>query len=147
MTVSSQMKTPKVVQIKQMGNNRSLVVLEPFERGFGTTIMAPMRRIMLSSMVGHAIVMMNIEGMTDGYSALEGVLEDAVLIALNLKGVAIKINNADAAQLIINKVGPGVVYAKDIVSDADIEIMNPDHVIATITEDRSLILLVMQCLD
>ena len=130
----SMIKTPKVVQITSISKNRSLVVLEPFERGFGATLMNPIRRIMLSSMTGAAIVMMRIDGMVDGYSVLEGVNEDALMIALNLKGVAIKINNADSADLSIIKKGKGVVTAADIVSNVDIEIINPEHVIATITE-------------
>ena len=130
----SGLKTPKVVQVTEVSKNRSLIVLEPFERGFGTTLMNPIRRIMLSSMTGSAIVMMRIEGMVDGYSVLEGINEDALMIALNLKGVAIKINNAEFADLSIIKKGKGPVKASDIVSNVDIEIANPDHVIANITE-------------
>ena len=130
----SGLKTPKVVQVTEFSQNRSLIVLEPLERGFGITLMNPIRRIMLSSMPGSAIVMMRIEGMVDGYSVLEGVNEDALMIALNLKGVAIKINNADCADLFIVKKGKGPVKASDIVSNVDIEIANPDHVIANITE-------------
>lgn len=130
----SGLKTPKVVQVTEVSQNRSLIVLEPLERGFGITLMNPIRRIMLSSMPGSAIVMMRIEGMVDGYSVLEGVNEDALMIALNLKGVAIKINNADCADLSIVKKGKGPVKASDIVSNVDIEIANPDHVIANITE-------------
>jgi DNA-directed RNA polymerase subunit alpha len=130
----SGLKTPKVVQVTEVSQNRSLIVLEPLERGFGITLMNPIRRIMLSSMPGSAIVMMRIEGMVDGYSVLEGVNEDALMIALNLKGVAIKINNADCADLSIVKKGKGPVKASDIVSNVDIEIANPEHVIANITE-------------
>ncbi len=102
--------------------------------------MNPIRRMMLSSMLGSAIVYMKIEEKNDGYSVLEGggVREDALTIALNLKGVHIKINNADSAELSITKKGPGVMTAGDILSNVDIEIANPDHVIAHITEAKEL---------
>ena len=96
----SKVKKPEVVQVTEISKNCSLIVLEPFERGFGTTLMNPIRRMMLSSMLGSAIVYMKIEEKNDGYSVLEGggVREDALTIALNLKGVHIKINNADSAE-------------------------------------------------
>lgn len=130
----SQMKTPKAVQVSAVSPNRSLVVLEPFERGLGTTLMNPIRRMLMSSMTGYAIVSMRIDGLSDGYSIVEGVLEDAVVIALNLKGVALKINNSDVAELSICKKGPCTITAGDLQSNVDVTIANPDHVIAHVTE-------------
>ena len=135
----SQLKTPKAVQVTAVTQNRSLIVLEPFSRGYGTTLMSPIRRIMLSSMPGFSIVLMRIEGVVDGYGVVDGVLEDAINIGLNLKGVSLRINHGQSADLIVSKRGPCTVTAGDIQSTGgDVEIMNPDHVIAHVTEPREL---------
>lgn len=129
--------TPSHIDVSEMGLSRAKIVLEPLERGFGHTLGNALRRILLSSMPGSAIVEVQIEGVEHEYSALEGVEEDVIEILLNLKGVAISLNARDEAHLTLSKVG-GVVTAGDIQKDHDVEIANPDHVIAHLSGDASL---------
>ena len=124
--------TPKHIQVDQVSNTRAQVVLEPLERGFGHTLGNALRRILLSSMPGCAVTEVEIDGVLHEYSAIEGVEEDVIEILLNLKGVAVKLNTADEAELSLSKEGPGVVTAGDFVLDHDVEIANPDHVVATL---------------
>jgi DNA-directed RNA polymerase subunit alpha len=125
---------PKSVKVQPIGQNRARVTVEPFERGFGHTLGNALRRILLSSMPGAAIVEAEIEGVLHEYTSIEGVQEDVVDILLNLKGVAIKMHNRSEAELSLTKKGPGPVTAGDIVTDHDIEIVNRDHVIANLTK-------------
>ncbi|MGN0974019.1 MAG: DNA-directed RNA polymerase subunit alpha [Bacilli bacterium] len=112
--------------------------LEPLERGFGTTIGNALRRVMLSSLPGSAISSIRIEGVQHEFQTIEGVVEDVTTIILNLKGVVVK--NHSSEQKIVRLVADkeGVVTAGDIERDADIEIINPDKVIATIAKGGKL---------
>ncbi len=130
--------TPKHIQVEQETPTRATVVLEPLERGFGHTLGNALRRILLSSMPGCAIVETEIEGVLHEYSTIEGVREDVIEILLNLKGVAVKLNAADETELTLSKEGPGVVTAGDFQLDHDVEIANPAHVIANLNEGGSL---------
>src|SRR5690606_9429650 len=112
---------------------RAKVVLEPLERGFGHTLGNALRRILLSSMPGCAIIEAEIDGVLHEYGSIEGVQEDVIEILLNLKGVAIVLQGKDRATLRLYKKGPGVVTAGDIQLDNDVEVKNPDHVFANIT--------------
>jgi DNA-directed RNA polymerase subunit alpha len=129
---------PKAVKVQPMGGNRARVTVEPFERGFGHTLGNALRRVLLSSMPGAAIVEAEIDGVLHEYTSIEGVQEDVVEILLNLKAVAIKMHARDEAELSLSKTGPGPVRAGDIVCDHDIEIVNPDHVIANLTKAGEL---------
>jgi len=104
--------------------------MEPFERGYGHTLGNALRRTLLSSMPGYAATEVSISGVLHEYSTLDGVQEDVVDILLNLKGVVLKLHNRDEATLILKKSGEGVVTAADIEQMHDVEIINPDHVIA-----------------
>ncbi len=130
--------TPKHIQVEQKSNTRANVILEPLERGFGHTLGNALRRILLSSMPGCAIVEAEIENVLHEYSSIEGVQEDVIEILLNLKGVAVKLNSTDEATLTLDKSGPGVVTAGDFQLDHDVEIANPDHVIATLNDAGGL---------
>jgi DNA-directed RNA polymerase subunit alpha len=130
--------TPKHIQVEQKTITRASVVLEPLERGFGHTLGNALRRILLSSMPGCAIVETEIEGVLHEYSALEGVQEDVIEILLNLKGVAVKLNSNDEAEITLDRKGPGVVTAGDFELGHDIEIANPEHVIANLNESGHL---------
>lgn len=130
--------TPKVINVDELGPTHAKVVLEPLERGFGHTLGNALRRILLSSMPGCAITEVEIDGVQHEYSNIEGIGEDVIEILLNLKGVAISMTGKDTAVLSINKQGPGVVTAGDIQIDHDVEIKNPDHVIATLSEGASI---------
>lgn len=132
--------TPKHIQVEQLSETRATVILEPLERGFGHTLGNALRRILLSSMPGCAVVETEIEGVLHEYSSIEGVQEDVIEVLLNLKGVAIKLNESDDAELTLNKQGPCVVTANDFQLDHDVEIANPDHVIATLNENGKLAL-------
>jgi DNA-directed RNA polymerase subunit alpha len=112
-------------------HNRAKVALEPFERGYGHTLGNAMRRVLLSSMVGYAATEVTIAGVLHEYSSIDGVQEDVVNILLNLKGVVFKLHNRDEVTLSLRKDGEGVVTAGDIQTPHDVEIINPDHVIAT----------------
>ena len=130
--------TPKHIQVEQQSITRASVVLEPLERGFGHTLGNALRRILLSSMPGCAIVETEIDGVLHEYSTLEGVQEDVIEILLNLKGVAVKLNSNDEAEIALDRKGPGVVTAGDFEIGHDIEIANPEHVIANLNENGHL---------
>ena len=130
--------TPKHIQVEQHSITRASVVLEPLERGFGHTLGNALRRILLSSMPGCAIVETEIEGVLHEYSTLEGVQEDVIEILLNLKGVAVRLNSNDEAEITLDRKGPGVVTAGDFDLGHDIEIANPEHVIANLNENGHL---------
>ena len=129
---------PRLVGVKKISNTRAKVTLEPLERGFGHTLGNSLRRILLSSMVGAAITEVEIDGVLHEYTTIEGVQEDVIEILLNLKGVALRMNNRTEANLTLSKKGPGVVTAGDIQLDHDIEVVNPEHVIAHLTKSGEL---------
>ncbi|HEU4618161.1 MAG TPA: DNA-directed RNA polymerase subunit alpha [Gammaproteobacteria bacterium] len=129
---------PRAVKVQPLSANRARVTVEPFERGFGHTLGNALRRVLLSSMPGAAVVEAEIEGVLHEYTSIEGVQEDVVDILLNLKGVAIKMHSRDEAELTLSKKGPGPVKAGDIQADHDIEIVNPDLVIANLTQSGEL---------
>jgi len=130
--------TPQVIQVDEYEKCHSRVVLEPLERGFGHTLGNALRRILLSSMPGSAVEEVEIDGVVHEYSTIEGVREDVIEILLNLKGVAIVLNNRDEAVLTLSKKGAGVVTAGDIAEDHDVQIVNPDHVIANLNTNGEL---------
>lgn len=130
--------TPRHIDVTESSPTRAKVVLEPLERGFGHTLGNALRRILLSSMPGCAITDVEIEGVQHEYSAIEGVQEDVIEILLNLKNVAVVMHEKDHAVVTLNKSGPGAVTAGDIQVDHEMEITNPDLVIANITGDVSL---------
>ncbi len=129
---------PKHIQVEQQNNTHATVILEPLERGFGHTLGNALRRILLSSMPGCAIVEVEIDGVLHEYSTIEGIQEDVIEILLNLKGVAVKLNTTDDAELILEKSSSGIATAGDFQLSHDVEIANPDHVIAHINENGSL---------
>ena len=135
---STELLTPRTIAVTEYDSTNARVVLEPLERGFGHTLGNALRRILLSSMVGSAIVEVEIDGVLHEYSAIEGVQEDVIEILLNLKNVAIVLHDKDEAELTLSKSGVGSVTAGDIQADANVEIRNPDHVIAHISGNTNL---------
>ena len=129
---------PRIVDVQNINERTARVVLEPLERGFGHTLGNALRRILLSSMPGCAVTSAEIQGVLHEYSTVEGVQEDVMDILLNLKGVAMTMHNREEATLSLTKKGPGIVTAGDITLDHDIEVVNPDHVIAHLTKDGEL---------
>ncbi len=129
---------PRVVNVQQISDTQARVTIEPFERGFGHTLGNALRRVLLSSMSGCAIVEAEIDGVLHEYTHIEGVQEDVVEILLNLKTVALEMHSRDEAYLTLSKKGPAVVTAGDIASDHDIDVKNPDLVIANINANGQL---------
>lgn len=134
----AELLTPRQIKVENLGERRAKVTLEPFERGFGHTLGNSLRRILLSSMPGCAVVEVEIDGVLHEYTTIDSVQEDVIDILLNLKGLAIKLEDKDEATLILQKKGEGPVTAADIEEQAGVEIFNPDHHIATLTKKGSL---------
>lgn len=122
--------TPRLVDVVRLSNTHSQVTLEPLERGFGHTLGNALRRILLSSMAGCAVVEAQIDGVMHEFTTLDGVREDVLEILLNLKGLSLRMGTRDEATLTLRKSGSGVVTAADIELTHDVELMNPSHVIA-----------------
>jgi DNA-directed RNA polymerase subunit alpha len=129
---------PKAIHVEPLGHNRAKVTLEPFERGYGHTLGNALRRVLLSSMVGYAPTEVTIAGVLHEYSAIDGVQEDVVHIMLNLKGVVFRLHNRDEVTLVLRKEGEGPVTAADIQTPHDVEIINPSHVIANLSQGGKL---------
>lgn len=130
--------TPQLIKVEEYDKCHSKVVLEPLERGFGHTLGNALRRILLSSMPGAAIEEVEIDGVVHEYSTIEGVQEDVIEILLNLKGVAIILNGQEEAVITLSAKGSGVVTAGNITVGHDVEIVNPDHVIANLNDTGEL---------
>ncbi|MGD2118618.1 MAG: DNA-directed RNA polymerase subunit alpha [Chromatiales bacterium] len=129
---------PRIVNVEKLTAKRSRVSLEPLERGYGHTLGNALRRILLSSMSGCAVVDVEIDGVLHEYSAMEGVQEDVLEILLNLKELAVIMHEREEATLTVNVQGPCTVTGADIQLPHDVEIANPDHVIAQIADKGSL---------
>ncbi len=129
---------PKSINVEQIGHNRAKVALEPFERGYGHTLGNALRRVLLSSMPGYAATEVTIAGVLHEYSSIDGVQEDVVNILLNLKGVVFKLHNREEVTLSLRKDTEGVVTAADIQTPHDVDIINPDHVIAHLSHGGKL---------
>lgn len=129
---------PRIVDVNVISDTKAKVTLEPLERGFGHTLGNALRRILLSSMPGSAVVEVDIEGVLHEYSAIDGVQEDVIDILLNLKRLSLVMHTKDNSTLTLKKKGPGIVYAGDIELDHDIEIVNKDSIIANLTESGEI---------
>ena len=134
----NELLTPTYADVESLGNNRSRMILQPFESGYAHTLSNAIRRILLSSMPGWAVTEVSIEGVPHEYFMIDNIGEDVVKIIANLKKLAIKIVSGASATLSINKVGPCIVTAADIPLSLGQEIMNPDLVIATLNENAKL---------
>jgi DNA-directed RNA polymerase subunit alpha len=129
---------PRIIDVQPLSPAHAKVVMEPFERGYGHTLGNALRRILLSSMPGFAPTEVSISGVLHEYSTLDGVQEDVVDIMLNLKGIVIKLHNRSDALLTLKKKGEGTVTAGDIEITHDVEIVNPEHVIAHLSPGGKL---------
>ena len=135
---ATQLLKPRTVDVREAGINTAKVSIEPLDRGFGHTLGNALRRVLLSSMPGCAVTEVEIDGVLHEYTTIEGVQEDVTEIMLNLKSLAIRMHSREESFLTINKKGPGVVMASDIVLDHDVEVVNPDLVIAHLTKEGEL---------
>ncbi len=123
---------PRIVDVQNLSPLHAKVTMEPFERGYGHTLGNALRRVLLSSMPGYAPTEVQIAGVVHEYSTLDGVREDVVDLLLNLKGVVFRLHNRQEAIVTLKKKGEGPVTAADIEASHDVEVVNPEHVIAHI---------------
>lgn len=136
--MQTQLLKPKTIHVEPLGDNRAKVTLEPFERGFGHTLGNALRRVLLSSMIGYAPTEVTIAGVLHEFNSIDGVQEDVVNVLLNLKDVVFKLHDRDEVTLTLFKEGEGAVTAADIQLPHDVEIINPNHVIANLSQGGKL---------
>jgi DNA-directed RNA polymerase subunit alpha len=129
--------TPGLVQVDDHSGTSATFVVEPLHSGYGMTLGNSLRRVLLSSIAGAAVTSFKIEGVTHEFTVVKGVKEDVVDVMLNLKGIRFRVYGDEPQQIRIVKQGKGVVTAKDIQVNADVEVVNPDHVIATIDDEKA----------
>lgn len=134
--MSNHIQTPGLVKVDDHSATSATFVVEPLHSGYGMTLGNSLRRVLLSSIAGSAVTSFKIEGVTHEFTAVDGVKEDVVDIMLNLKSVRFRVYGNEAQSLRITKSGKGVVTAKDIQTTADVEVVNPDQVIATIDDAK-----------
>lgn len=135
--MSKNIHTPGLVSVDEHGPNSATFGVEPLHTGYGMTLGNSLRRVLLSSIAGAAVTAFKIDGATHEFTTLPGVKEDVVDIMLNLKGVRFRVFGEESHELRLTKKGKGTVTAKDIQLNADVEVVNPDHVIATIDDDKT----------
>ena len=135
---SSAFLKPRIIDVQNISPYHAKLTMEPFERGYGHTLGNALRRTLLSSMQGYAATEVKINGVLHEYSTIDGVQEDVVDILLNLKGIVLKLHNRGEVTLTLKKSGEGVVTAGDIEPMHDVEIVNPDHVIAHLASGGKL---------
>lgn len=135
--MSKSIYTPGVVKVDDHSSSSATFTIEPLHTGYGMTLGNSLRRVLLSSIAGAAITAFKIEGVTHEFTTIPGVKEDAVDIMLNLKGVRFKVFSDEPQNLRIVKKGKGVVTAKNIETNADVEVVNPDQVIATVDDAKA----------
>ena len=138
MTLNQESLQTRITNVENISDTHMRATITPLERGFGHTIGNALRRVLLSFIPGCAVIEVQIEGVLHEYNVIEGVEEDVMNILLNLKGLAIKMFHKSSAVVTINKKGPGVITGADLVTDSDVEIVNPDHVIANLTDKGNL---------
>lgn len=133
-----QLLLPTTIQFSETGNpNVGHMIVTPCQQGYGTTLGNALRRVLLSSLPGAAVESIKIEGVQHEFSAIPGVKEDLIEMILNMKQIAVKLFTDGPVTLSLVKKGVGTVTAGDIQKNADVEIMNPDLVLATITDEKT----------
>jgi len=135
--MSNHIHTPGLVNVDEHSVSSATFTIEPLHSGYGMTLGNSLRRVLLSSIAGAAVTSFKIEGATHEFTTVKGVKEDIVDVMQNLKGVRFRVYGEDAQTLRIVKTGKGTVTAKDIQVNADVEVVNPDHVIATMDDDKA----------
>lgn len=135
--MSKTIHIPGIVKVDDHGATSATFTIEPLHTGYGMTLGNSLRRVLLSSIAGAAVTAFKIEGATHEFTTVPGVKEDVVDIMLNLKGVRFRVFNSEPQTLRIVKKGKGTITAKDIQLNADVEVVNPDHVIATVDDAKA----------
>ena len=139
--MSKVIHNPALASVKDTGANASSFIIEPLHAGYGNTLGNSIRRVLLSSIRGGAIVAFRIEGATHEFATIPGVQEDVVDVTLNLKGVDFQVHTDEQIELRLEKKGAGPVVAGDIKTSADVEVINPDHVICTIDDPKASVVI------
>jgi len=135
--MSKMIHTPGLVKVDDHSATSATFTVEPLHSGYGMTLGNSLRRVLLSSISGAAVTSFKIEGVTHEFTTVKGIKEDVVDIMQNLKGVRFRVYGEEPQTVRISKKGKGAVKAKDIQANADVEIVNPDHFIATIDDDKA----------
>ena len=130
--------TPRIIDVQNISPLHARITMEPFERGYGHTLGNALRRVLLSSIPGFAITEVEIDGVLHEYTTVEGLQEDVLEVLLNLKDVALRMHSGESDTLELKKQGPGIVTAGDIKTSHNVEVLNPDHVVANLTKDVAL---------
>lgn len=139
--MSKVIHNPALARINENSDVSAEFVIEPLHAGYGNTLGNSLRRVLLSSIKGGAIVAFRIEGATHEFTTVPGIKEDVVDIMLNLKNVHLKVHTDEPIELRLEKKGAGVITAADIKTTADVEVVNPDQIIATIDDPKKSILI------
>lgn len=139
--MSKVIHNPLLAAVNEHSDNSAEFVIEPLHAGYGNTLGNSLRRVLLSSIKGAAVVAFRVEGATHEFTTVPGVKEDVVDIMLNLKNVRVKVHTDEPVELRLEKKGAGVVTAADIKTTADVEVVNPDQVIATIDDPKKSIVM------
>ena len=137
--MSKLIHNPALAEIQDLSDNVATFVVKPLEPGYGNTLGNSLRRVLLSSINGAAIVAFKIDGVSHEFTSIEGVKEDVVDIMLNLKNIKFKAHTDSPVELRLEKTGTGIITAKDIQANAEMEVVNPDQIIATIDDDKTKI--------
>lgn len=134
--MSKAIYNPALAQIEEHSATSATFLVEPLHAGYGNTLGNSLRRVLLSSVRGGAIVAFRVEGATHEFTTIPGVKEDVVDIMLNLKGVRLRVHTDEPIEVRLEKKGAGAVTAADIKASADVEVVNPEHIIATIDDPK-----------
>jgi DNA-directed RNA polymerase subunit alpha len=134
--VSKTIHTPSIVNIDEHGANSATFTVEPLHSGYGNTLGNSIRRVLLSSIAGAAVTSFRLDGISHEFTTIPGVKEDAVDVMLNLKELRFRIFGEGSQTVVISKKGKGPVKGKDVKTNAEIEVVNPDHVIATLDDEK-----------
>ena len=134
--MSKVIHNPALANVEETGAHSASFVIEPLQAGYGNTLGNSLRRVLLSSVKGGAIVAFRVEGASHEFTTVEGIKEDVVDIMLNLKNVRVKVSGDEPVEVRIEKKGAGVITAADIKTTADVEVINPEQVIATVDDPK-----------
>ena len=139
--MSKVIHNPALASVEETGVNSASFVIEPLQAGYGNTLGNSLRRVLLSSVRGAAIVAFKIEGASHEFTTVPGIKEDVVDIMLNLKNVRLKVESDETIELRIEKKGAGAITAADIKTTADVEVINPEQIIATVDDAKKNVII------
>jgi DNA-directed RNA polymerase subunit alpha len=139
--MSKVIHNPALANVEETSANSASFVIEPLQAGYGNTLGNSLRRVLLSSVKGGAIVAFRIEGASHEFTTIEGIKEDVVDIMLNLKNVRVKVATDEPVEVRIEKKGAGAITAADIKTTADVEVINPEQVIATVDDPKMAVVM------